>query len=248
MLVHEITDDDGNAPPLRLAVLVPCEAPKFAPLITKPICTGPAFKDKVEIAGMFVTWNRIGLLDTPPTVTTMFPVIAPAGTGTTIVVEFQLDGVAATPLSVTVLVPCVEPKFIPVMVTDVVAGPAVGLMLVIPGPDVTVKTIELADTPPTVTTTIPVDAPVGTVTTMAAEDQLVGDAGVPLNVTVLVPCIAPRFEPAIVTDAPTGPIGGLRLVITGAKETMKGTALLEVLPTVTTKFPVVAPLGTETAI
>ena len=45
--------------------------------------------------------------------------------------------------------------------------------------------------------------------------QLVGVATVPLNVTVLVPCVAPKFVPAIVTEVPTAPEFGLRLVIFG---------------------------------
>src|SRR5260221_8194843 len=42
-------------------------------------------------------------------------------------------------------------------------------------------------------------------------DQLVGVAAVPLNVTVLVPCVAPKFVPVIVTAVPTGPFVGDRL-------------------------------------
>ena len=45
------------------------------------------------------------LLATPPTVTTTFPLVAPAGTGTAMLVALQLVGVAATPLNFTVLVP-----------------------------------------------------------------------------------------------------------------------------------------------
>jgi hypothetical protein len=45
--------------------------------------------------------------------------------------------------------------------------------------------------------------------------QLVGVATVPLNVTVLVPCVAPKLVPVIVTDVPTIPEFGLRLVILG---------------------------------
>jgi len=41
----------------------------------------------------------------PPTVTTTLPVVAPAGTGATMLVALQLVGVAAVPLNVTVLVP-----------------------------------------------------------------------------------------------------------------------------------------------
>jgi hypothetical protein len=49
--------------------------------------------------------------------------------------------------------------------------------------------------------------------------QLVGVAAVPLNVTVLVPCVAPKFVPAIVTGAATAPALGLRLVIVGNNST-----------------------------
>jgi hypothetical protein len=50
----------------------------------------------------------------------------PPGTGATIEVALQLVGHAVTPLNVTVLVPCVEPKFVPVIVTEVPAGPEFG--------------------------------------------------------------------------------------------------------------------------
>jgi len=44
------------------------------------------------------------LLATPPTVTATFPVVAPVGTGATMLVALQPVGVAATPLNFTVLV------------------------------------------------------------------------------------------------------------------------------------------------
>ena len=57
--------------------------------------------------------------------------------------------------------------------------------------------------------------------------QAVAVAVVPLNFTVLVPCVAPKFVPVIVTEAPTAPEVGLRLVIVGgAPVTMKLTPLL----------------------
>jgi hypothetical protein len=43
--------------------------------------------------------------------------------------------------------------------------------------------------------------------------QLVGVAVVPLNLTVLEPCVAPKFAPLIVTDAPTAPEVGFTLVM-----------------------------------
>src|SRR2546428_3270946 len=77
---------------------------------------------------------------------------------------------------------------------------------------VTVKDAPLLATASTVTTTLPVVAPPGTGTTMLVADQFVGVAVVPLNVTVLVPLVAPKFVPVIVTAAPTTPLVGDRLV------------------------------------
>jgi len=90
------------------------------------------------------------LLATPPTVTTTLPVVAPAGTGATILVALQLVGVAALPLNVTVLVLCELPKFAPVIVTDVPVGAEVGDRLLIEGTVPTWK-LKLADKPLTVT-------------------------------------------------------------------------------------------------
>ena len=66
------------------------------------------------------------LLATPPTVTTTLPVVAPAGTGATMLVALQLVGVAAVPLNFNVLVPWVAPKFAPLIVTEVPTDPDVG--------------------------------------------------------------------------------------------------------------------------
>jgi len=57
-----------------------------------------------------VTVKTTELLAWPPTVTTTFPVVAPLGTGTAMLVALQLVGVAAIPLKVTVLLPCVVPN------------------------------------------------------------------------------------------------------------------------------------------
>lgn len=100
-------------------------------------------------------------------------------------VALQLRGDAGAPLNVTVLVPCDAPKFVPEIVTEVVSNPDVGERLVMAG--VTVKGTPLLARPPTVTITLPVVAPFGTATVMPVSPQLVGVAGVPLKVTVLVP-------------------------------------------------------------
>jgi len=78
-----------------------------------------------------MTENREPLLKTPATVTITAPVAATAGTGTTMVVSLQLVGVATAPPKVTVLLPCVAPKFVPVIVTGVPTTPDVGLRLLI---------------------------------------------------------------------------------------------------------------------
>jgi len=152
--------------------------------------------------------------------TTTLPVVAPLGTGTTMLVSDQAVGVAVVPLNFTVLVPLVAPKFAPVIVIDVPTGPLLGDTLVTLGATVTVYGRLLLAMPPTVTTTPPVVAPAGTGTTMPLADQVVGVAAVPLNVTVLVPLVPPKLVPVIVTELPTGPLAGLRFVRVGGPGTV----------------------------
>jgi hypothetical protein len=116
----------------------------------------------------------------------------------------------------------VVPKSVPEMATEVPMVPETGLRLKIVGE--TMKLTPLLDAPPTVTTAFPVVAPAGTGTTMLVALQLVGVEVAPLKVTVLVPWVAPKLVPVIVTDVPGGPDNGFRDVITGA--TVKFTPLL----------------------
>jgi hypothetical protein len=83
-------------------------------------------------------------------------VVAPLGTGTTILVALQLVTVAVVPLNFTVLLPCVDPKVVPVIVTEAPTAPEVGDRLVILG--TTVKLDPLLFTPLANTTTFPVVA------------------------------------------------------------------------------------------
>jgi len=149
--------------------------------------TAPDVGLRLVIVGVGKTVNVTPLLTTPLTVTTTLPVVAPAGTVATMLVALQLEAVAVRPLNVTVLVPCVAPKFVPAIVTEAPTPPEVGLRLVMLGVGSTVNVTPLLATPPTVTTTLPVVAPVGTFATMLVALQLVGVAAVPLNVSVLVP-------------------------------------------------------------
>jgi hypothetical protein len=208
--------------PLNLMVLVPFVAPKFAPVIVTTVPKNPALGFKLVILGAgTVTVKFTPLLVTPPAVTTTFPVVAPAGTGTTMLAAVQFVGVAVVPLNLIVLVPWVAPKFVPVIVTEVPVKPDVGFRPVILGPEaVTAKLTPLLATPPTVTTIFPVVAPAGTGTTTLVAVQLAGVAAIPLNITVLVPCEAPRLVPVIVTDDPIAPDVGFMEVIVGAEVTL----------------------------
>jgi len=128
-------------------------------------------------------------------------------------VSLQVDGVAATPLKVTVDAPWVMPKLDPVIVMEVPALPLEGERLVITGPVLTLKTKPLLFTLDSLTTTLPVTAPTGTEVTMAVSLQSPTVAVVPLNATVLLPCVAPNPVPEIITGVPTGPDTGVRSVI-----------------------------------
>lgn len=146
-----------------------------------------------------VTIKLTPLLKTPPTLTTTFPVLAPFGTGTVILVSLQLVGNTVVPLTVTPLYcPRDAPKLVPEIVIEVPTGPLFGVRLVTFGGGVTLKPRLLLACLPTVTTTLPPVAPVGTGTTMLVSLQLAGAATVPLNVTPFAPCEAPKFAPAIV--------------------------------------------------
>jgi hypothetical protein len=149
--------------------------------------------------------------------------------------------------------PCDAPNPLPEIVTCVPGFPLlpeVGATFEILGPtipEVTVKVCPLLLTPPTVTTTCPVVAPLGTVAISTVGLALVIVAFCPLkNVTVLLAIVDPKFEPSIVTDVPVGPLGGLSLVIVGTGAvTIKFVVDVPTPNGVTTEIgPVVAVVGT----
>jgi hypothetical protein len=204
--------------PLKRTVLEPCVAPKFAPLIVTEVPTEPEVGERLAMLGAVDdTVNVAPLLATPFTVTARGPVVAPPGTDATMLDALQLVGVATVPLKRTLLALCVAPKFAPLIVTEVPTAPDAGERLVTLGAvDATVNVAPLLARPPTVTVTGPVVAPPGTDATMLDALQLVGVTTVPLNRTLLVPCVEPKFAPLIVTDVPTEPDAGERLVTLGA--------------------------------
>src|SRR5262249_42046816 len=82
---------------------------------------------------------------------------------------------------------------------------------------VTVKATPLLAMVPTVTTTLPVVAPVGTAALMlVAFQELIVVAVVPLKVTVLAPWLGPKLVPVMVTVVPAPPDVSERLVMLGA--------------------------------
>jgi hypothetical protein len=248
-VIEVLPQTDGLAVvPLNVTALAPCAEPKLFPEIMTTVPTAPKFGDKLVMLGVELTTKVTPLLATPPTVTTTGPVVVPDGTVTVIEAEAQLAAVALFPLKVTVLVPWLKPKFPPATVTMVPTGPTFGDRVVMTGAELTVKVTPLLATPPTVTTTGPVLAPLGTVVVIELVVHAEGTATIPLKVTVLFPWLDPKLPPAIVTTVPTGPTFGDRLVMVGAGFTVKITPLLATPPTVTTSGPVVAPVGTGTAI
>lgn len=118
--LHRTTEDGV---PFRLIVLVPCVAPKAFPEIVTRRPTAPVVGVRLLMLSPGSTVKPSPSLAMLFTLTTTFPVVASVGTGTTIAVVLQLLGVPVVPLNFTVLMPCVEPKFVPVIVTDVPTVP-----------------------------------------------------------------------------------------------------------------------------
>jgi hypothetical protein len=86
----------------------------------------------------------------------------------------------------------------------------------------------------------PVVAPVGTVAVTLVSELTLNVAETPLNVTLVAPV---KLVPVIVTEVPTGPLVGLKLVMAGV--TVNVPELDAVPPAVVMPIlPVLAPLGT----
>jgi hypothetical protein len=218
------------ATPLNVIVLEPWEAPNPLPAMVTVVPATPDAGERFVMLGVTVK-NEV-LLAAPLTVTTTGddPGPSPAGTLTAMLVLFQFAGAAVIPAKVMVLEPWEEPKFVPVMVIAVPAGPEISERLVITG--VTTKIAVLLTRPFTVTeTTVLPGARLGTNTLRLLLVQLEGVTATPPKLTVLVPWLEPKLLPAIVTELPTGPDDGVRLVIPGL--TVKFTVLLGTPPTVT---------------
>ena len=91
----------------------------------------------------------------------------------------------------------------------------------------------------TVTVPLPSGTAEGTPAAICELLQLVGVAVTPLNVIVLLPWVAPKFDPAIVTEVPTGPRLGDNPLRYGVVPTV-----IETLLKVAVFVPLVLPLPT----
>jgi hypothetical protein len=88
------------------------------------------------------------------------------------------------------------------------------------GEGATVKLTGLLAAPATVTITLPVVAPVGTVVEIdvSRQSEPATVAAIPLKVIVLAPWFAPKFVPETATNFPTGPESGEIALIEGGKD------------------------------
>lgn len=238
---------------LNFTVLFAGVALKFVPVIVTGVPTGPDDGEKPDMVGTGITVKSDADVPVcPPTVTVILPVVAPLGTvAISCVAEAEVT-VAVTLLNFTVLLPGVVLKFVPLMVIPVPDTPEVGVKLEtvgINGATLTVKSVaEVAVCPPTVTVILPVEAPLGTVTTSCVLVAEVTEAEVPLNRTSLEAITVLKLLPFIVTIEPTDPEDGVKPDMVGAGSvTVKSDPEVAVCSdTVTVIFPVVAPEGTVT--
>ena len=137
----------GNT--LLPAVTVP-ELPKLEPLMVMSPPPGIQLGVTPVMTGGGTTVKLAPLLGTPLTLTTTFPLVAPAGTLTEIELLLQQEGVglhkpAETPLNVIKLVPWLEPKLEPLMVTVAPMAAGDGLILKMFGPVVEKSTVSVVE-------------------------------------------------------------------------------------------------------
>jgi len=208
--------------PLNDTTLLPGVGSKLLPLIVTVEPGGPLLGAKLLITGGGRMVKLVLLLATcPPTFIVIGPVLAPLGTATLSCVDVAPEKTDAdSPLIVTLSFAAIVLKLVPLIWTASPAEPEVGLKLVIVGAG-TVKLDPLVPvSPPTVTESVPVVAPLGTVATSFVVVALVIVAVTPLNFTVSLAAVALKLLPLIVTDVPTTPLVGLKLVIDGATVTV----------------------------
>src|SRR5438270_925596 len=145
MLVSESTVTVVATPPLKATAFAPV---KLMPVSSTDVPDTPLLGANELITGAGTKF--VGLVPTPvEAVTVIGPIVALVGTWTVIKVALQLEAAAAsTPLNLTVLVPWLAPKFVPVMLTTVPTTPPPGVNEVTVGGGRTVKVPPLVAVPP----------------------------------------------------------------------------------------------------
>lgn len=188
----------------------------MVPFIVTTVPTGPLVGVKLVMVGCTPTKKSVVDNTVPDGVVTLIgPVVEPAPTVAVICVAlFTVYDAAGVELNATVLA---FVKSVPVMVTTVPTGPPKGVNPVMVGGGVvfTVKLVaEVAVPPGVVTLTAPVVVPVATVAVIwVALFTVNEEAATLLNDTAEV---AVKWLPVIVTEVPTSPLVGVKLVMVGA--------------------------------
>jgi len=229
--------------PLNLTAEAP---PKFVPVMTTEVPTGPEVGEKpvIVVVGPEPTTKSAALFVVPPgVVTEIFPVVAPEGTVAVILVEELSENVAETPLNWTAEALL---KVVPLITTLVPTGPDPGVKLVIAGG--TRKEAALEAAPAAFVTLIfPVVAPEGTVTVIWVA-ELIANVGavVVLKATALA---VSKLVPVTTTVVPVAPLPGVKPETVGGTAMTKLPALVAVPPgAVTVILPVVVPAETVAVI
>jgi hypothetical protein len=244
---HDAGATEANSLPNRTLVL-PWAEPKPVPFITTGVPTGPLDGDTEVMMG-FGTVNITSLLlETPFTVITAGPLVAPLGTVATIWVSLQLVVEAVVLFKTRVLVPLLVWNPEPFIVTDEPTIPLVGETLLTWGAGTVKSMFAGVLTPPTVTMTAPVVAVEGTVAAICVSDHVTMLAPALGEKVTEFPVCVPKPLPLMWTTAPTGPLAGDKLVITGFGIVNKTSELLPMPFTVTRTGPVSALAGTVTTI
>jgi hypothetical protein len=199
--------------PPKVTPPVPREPPKFDPFIVTVALAAPESGERLLILGEgTIVSIKLLLVSPAEVVKTTLPVTAPDGITKFTALLLQEVTEAGVPLTVTPPVPLEAPKPSPPRITADPMAPLPGVAASMRGS--TVNAAPLLVTPVTVTTTLPVVAENGTLARIVPSlHEFTVAAIVPLNVTLLLPCVAPKPDPEIVTTVPVVPLVGVSELI-----------------------------------
>jgi hypothetical protein len=169
-----------------------------------------------RLPALGITVNGKPLLGAPPKVTVTDPRPGSALFGTRaamlVILQFVIKALAPLNSTAPASADCVEPKFDPVIVTEVPLVPEFKDVPEMFAAAATVKFTPALDAELLVTTIGPEVAPIGTAAVIALAFQEVVEAARPFNVTAPE---VPKLLPVMVTCAPIGPEAADRPVMLG---------------------------------